>query len=71
MNNEYIVIKRVKKAYDECSSVFTQKVNSIKEESWRIEKWVWGYKKWMKDKKTNHNIKKECRIDKVSWPFLV
>ena len=47
LNNEYIVIKRVKKAYDECSSVFTQKVNSIKEESWRIEKWVWGYKKWM------------------------
>ena len=24
LNNEYIVIKRVKKAYDECSSVFTQ-----------------------------------------------
>ena len=38
LNNEYIVIKRVKKAYDEYSSVFTQKVNSIKEESRRIEK---------------------------------
>ena len=25
LNNEYIVTKRVKKAYDECSSVFTQK----------------------------------------------
>ena len=24
LNNEYIVIKRVKKAYDECSSVFIQ-----------------------------------------------
>ena len=54
MNNEYIVIKRVKKAYDECSSVFTQKVNSIKEESWRIEKWVWGYKKWMIKNKSQH-----------------
>ena len=52
--------------------VFSLKiVNSIKEESRRIEKWVWGYKKWIKDKKTNLNIKKECRIDKVSWPFLV
>ena len=51
MDNEYTIKERVKKAYDECSSVFTQKVNSIKEESWRIEKWVWGYKKWMKDKK--------------------
>ena len=31
--------------------VFSLKiVNSIKEESRRIEKWVWGYKKWMKDK---------------------
>ena len=24
LNNEYIVMKRVKKVYDECSSVFTQ-----------------------------------------------
>ena len=29
-------------------------VNSIKEESWRIEKWVWGYKKWMIKNKSQH-----------------
>ena len=54
MNNEYTIKERVKKAYDECSSVFNQIVNSIKEESWRIEKWVWGYKKWKIKNKSQH-----------------